>query len=507
AHLAVELLLSDTYDDAIQISEQIESLNDERKDIVDKIVTEAKTKVDAKSGVIILYDENWHEGVLGIAASRLVKIFDRPVILLKYNPKLNILKGSGRSIEAFDLFKNCMQIRDLFDQFGGHSQAAGMTFNYDQLENIQSQLNTMIFQQLKPSDFKTSINITQSIPLKSLSEDLVEEIDQLAPFGMKNPKPIFHVSGEPTQVRQIGSDKSHLKIQYQTEENQIDVIAFRFGELFNFITNHSELEVVGELSINEWNGNRTVQIIAEDMAVNEKQIFDYRGKKARTNLQPYIDHYEKIINEKAINKKQIFDYRGKKARTKLETYIVYYEKIIIVYENNHLSNLPEHVITCTYDPYEEIQGKIDLLIISDMPKLISDLVNLLKQIKTDSILVNYDLFENKLNRIPNREDFKNLYGFILKEKSVDMKTKINNVKKIFNWSREQIIFMVLVFIELKLIESNNSVLTINFNSEKKSLETAHHYQKELEKEQVEVQLYYSGLDELKATLFGNMMQD
>ena len=474
AHLAVELLLSDTYDDAIQISEQIESLNDERKDIVDKIVTEAKTKVDAKSGVIILYDENWHEGVLGIAASRLVKIFDRPVILLKYNPKLNILKGSGRSIEAFDLFKNCMQIRDLFDQFGGHSQAAGMTFNYDQLENIQSQLNTMIFQQLKPSDFKTLINITQSIPLKSLSEDLVEEIDQLAPFGMKNPKPIFHVSGEPTQVRQIGSDKSHLKIQYQTEENQIDVIAFRFGELFNFITNHSELEVVGELSINEWNGNRTVQIIAEDMAVNEKQIFDYRGKKARTNLQPYIDHYEKII---------------------------------IVEENNHLSNLPEHVITCTYDSYEEIQGKIDLLIISDMPKQKSDLVNLLKQIKTDSILVNYDLFENKLNRIPNREDFKNLYGFILKEKSVDMKTKINNVKKIFNWSREQIIFMVLVFIELKLIESNNSVLTINFNSEKKSLETAHHYQKELEKEQVEVQLYYSGLDELKVTLFGNMMQD
>src|SRR5690625_5102806 len=90
AHLAVELLLSDTYDDVIQISEQIESLNDERKDIVDKIVTEAKTKVDAKSGVIILYDESWHEGVLGIAALRLVKIIDRPVILLKYNLYVNI---------------------------------------------------------------------------------------------------------------------------------------------------------------------------------------------------------------------------------------------------------------------------------------------------------------------------------------------------------------------------------------------------------------------------------
>src|SRR5699024_12345867 len=139
-------------------------------------------------------------------------------------------------------------------------------------------------------------------------------------------------------------------------------------------------------------------IIAEDMAVNEKQIFDYRGKKARTNLQPYIDHYEKII---------------------------------IVEENNHLSNLPEHVITCTYDSYEEIQGKIDLLIISDMQKKKSDLVNLLKQMKTDSILVNYDLFENKLNSIANIEDIKNLYIIIVKEKSIYMKIKINSDKKIF----------------------------------------------------------------------------
>src|SRR5690625_7744294 len=112
------------------------------------------------------------------------------------------------------------------------------------------------------------------------------------------------------------------------------------------------------------------------MAVNEKQIFDYRGKKARTNLQPYIDHYEKII---------------------------------IVEENNHLSNLAEHVTTCTYDSYEEIQGKIDLLIISDMPKQKSDLVNLLKQIKTESILVNYDLFESKLKLRTNREEYKYIH--------------------------------------------------------------------------------------------------
>ena len=474
AHLAVELLLSDTYEEAIQISEKIEELNKERKKIVDDIVKEADAKVDTKAGVIILYDESWHEGVLGIAASRLVNIYDRPVILLKHNTELNVLKGSARSIPAFDLFKNCMQIRDLFNQFGGHSQAAGMTFDFDQLENIQSQLNTMIFQQLKPADFKSQINITQSIALEDLSEELVEKIQQLAPFGMKNPKPIFHISGKPSQVRQIGSEKNHLKIQYQAERNQIDVIAFRLGHLYNFITNYAELEVVGELSINEWNGNRTVQIIAEDMAVNERQVFDYRGKKARTNLMPYFDHYKRIA---------------------------------FIEQNEKQEAFPEHVIRATYDSYEKIKGPFDLLIISDMPEVKEDLFNLLGQIKTESILVNYDLFENKLNRIPSREDFKKHYGFVMKEKSVDMKQKMNLVKKQFNWSREQIIFMVLVFIELEFIQSDNSVVTINSDSEKKDLEEAKHYQKELEKEEIEAQLYYSGLDELKVALFGNMKQD
>lgn len=474
AHLAVDLLLSATYEEAVQISEKIEELNKERQKIVNDIVKEADAKVDTKAGVIILYDEHWHEGVLGIAASRLVNIYDRPVILLKHDTELNVLKGSARSIPAFDLFKNCMQIRDLFNQFGGHSQAAGMTFDYDQLENIQSQLNTMIFQQLKPADFKAQINITQSIALNDLSEDLVEKINQLAPFGMKNPKPIFHISGKPSQVRQIGSEKNHLKIQYQAGVKQIDVIAFRLGHLYNFITNYAELEVVGELNINEWNGNRTVQIIAEDMAVNERQVFDYRGKKARTNLVPYFDQYEKIV---------------------------------FIEQGNKSEDMPKHVIRTTYDTSEEIKGEIDLLIISDMPEEKENLVKLLNQIKTDSILVNYDLFENKLNRLPNRDDFKKLYGFVTKEKSIDMKQKMNLVSKQFNWSREQIIFMVLVFIELEFIHSDNSVLTINPDSEKKDLEQAKVYQKELEKEKIEAELYYSGLDELQAVLFDKMKQD
>lgn len=471
AHLAVDLLLSETETEAIQLSEKIEELNKERQAIVNEIVKEAEIRVNPKTGVIILYDENWHEGVLGIAASRLVNTFDRPVILLKYDKETQMLKGSARSIPAFDLFKNGMQMRELFIQFGGHSQAAGMTFEYSNLENIQSQFNTMIFQQLKPSDFKAEINITQSIELDELSEELVENIQLLAPFGMKNPKPVFHIKGKPNQIRQIGSEKNHLKIQYQTGKNQIDVIAFRFGELYNFITHQANLEVVGELSINEWNGNRTVQIIANDMAVNERQVFDYRGKKARTNLRPYFNHYKSIV---------------------------------LLKSDTDDTEVPNHVIKTTYQTYDSIQDKVDLLIISDMPQEEDDLINLLKQIQTDSILVNYDLFEDKLNRIPNREDFKQLYAYVLKAKSVDMKQNINLISKQFNWTRDQIIFMVLVFIELEFLFSDNSILTINPESKKKDLKEAKHYQKELKKDHIESVMYYSGLEDLTDYLFKNI---
>src|SRR5699024_11918491 len=98
-------------------------------------------------------------------------------------------------------------------------------------------------------------------------------------------------------------------------------------------------------------------------------------------------------------------------------------------------------------------------------------------------------------------------SFCMKKKSVELKKKMARVLKQFNWSKELIIFMVLVFIELDFIQSENSVLTLNPHSQKKDLEQAEHFQKELEKEKVEIKLYYSGLDELKKTLFENMKQD
>src|SRR5699024_9093069 len=136
ASLAVDLLLTMDPDEAERIALQIEALNTERKTIVENMVQEAEERVNVDDGIIMLYDESWHEGVLGIAASRLVRTFDKPVILLTQKQGTNMLKGSGRSIPAFHLFQNGMNIKHLFSQFGGHSQAAGMSFPIENFEAI-----------------------------------------------------------------------------------------------------------------------------------------------------------------------------------------------------------------------------------------------------------------------------------------------------------------------------------------------------------------------------------
>src|SRR5699024_10884688 len=128
-------LLTDLQEEAIELAEEVNQLNQKRQQIVQEITEEAIKMVDIDhSGMIIVYKENWNEGVLGIVASRLVQRFGRPAIVLNLNRDTNELKGSARSIPTFDMFTNCMSIRHLFIAFGGHAQAAGMTIPYSNIE-------------------------------------------------------------------------------------------------------------------------------------------------------------------------------------------------------------------------------------------------------------------------------------------------------------------------------------------------------------------------------------
>ncbi|WP_258871084.1 single-stranded-DNA-specific exonuclease RecJ, partial [Halobacillus trueperi] len=278
---AVDLLLSEDREEAEQIAAFINQLNQERQKIVAAIAKEAEEMVSVENGeaenVIVVAKEGWNPGVLGIVASKLVRQFDRPAIVLAIDEEKGEAKGSARSIDAFDLFANCMEIRHRFIHFGGHAQAAGMTLALDQIDDLRSDLISLAEEKLSDDDYQQVLDIETTVELEDISLKQIEEVNQLRPFGMGNPKPLFHLKHTPKEVRLIGSKKNHLKFQFQSQQSRVDGIAFGLGDLYQQISPQAPLDVVGELGINEWNGRKNLQVMIKDLSVKEWQLFDHRG--------------------------------------------------------------------------------------------------------------------------------------------------------------------------------------------------------------------------------------
>lgn len=468
ADLAVQLLLTDDVVEAEQIAEQIELLNAERQKIVSDIVKEAEKRIDKEKNIIILYDKDWHEGVLGIAASRLVNKYHRPVMMLHLNEETNELKGSGRSIPAFHLFDNCMKIRHLFLKFGGHSQAAGMTFTLDNLEEIESTLHAFMEEQLTEEDYKRQIKVSKSISVKDMTEELIHQISMLAPFGIENEEPIFHVKATPTTVRQIGQEKNHLKIQFKENNHAVEALGFGYGHYYYVLSEHTPVSIVGKLQINEWNGIRTVQMMIEDLAMDEWLLFDYRGKQdflMVQNFKPFYEHHTLVMNQpKAMN------------------FFVDMDEVQVV----------------TYDADLSTLDKTDVLYICDLPNSFTPLENIIEMTQPNCIHVSYNITENAyLKSIPSRDEFKWLYGFLFKYNPIHLKVDLPKIIDMKRWTKDKVIFMIKVFLDLNFISVQDDVITVVKNAEKRALESSVTYQKRVEQSNIEKVLYYSTYTELK----------
>ena len=461
ASLAVEVLLSESFDEAIELAEEINRLNQERQRIVEEITKEAMEMVDPDHfGVLIVHHEDWNEGVLGIVASKLVKKFDRPAIVLKLNKETNELKGSARSIPAFDLFAHCMEVRHLFHKFGGHAQAAGMTIPVENIDELQHSLDRMIRESLTEDDFKQELVICGELKVSDINETMIGEINRLAPYGIGNPKPIFKITEVPIDKRQIGSKMNHLKLQFQHDGVILDGIGFSMGELFHHISPNTPLETVGELGINEWNGNRKPQIMIQDMRIDEWQLFDFRGRRN-------VD----------------FSFlEGKSALAIGERMIGGLEVPFIPYE-----------------PIDEPLQNADHLILLDLPGRLEDLTEIIRKVKPMNIYASFQLQDSVyLKSFPSREDFIWLYALIHKRKRLDINTEIPAIMKAKSWSKEYIMFMLEVFSDLNFIQIDHGIVQLNPKPEKKELESSTVYQKRLSRLEIERTLFYSNYEQLKS---------
>ncbi|WP_053219063.1 single-stranded-DNA-specific exonuclease RecJ [Virgibacillus senegalensis] len=473
ADMAVDLLLTKDSHEAAELAGFVQELNQERQKIVADIAKEAEALVEAGDTgdkVIVAAKEGWNEGVLGIVASKLVRKYDRPAIVLSINTEKNQAKGSARSIDAFDLFAHCMEIRGTFTHFGGHAQAAGMTLPVENLPVLRELLNNAAAKSLSEEDYKQSLTIDSTVDIDDLDVSIIKEVNKLAPFGMSNPKPLFHVQAKPAEIRLIGSQQNHLKFSFKAEQKLLDGVAFGMGNLYHKISPRSIVDVVGELEINEWNGKQKVQLMVKDLAVNSWQLFDFRGSR----------HLAKQIPLELFQESLAVCFREESLEQKLPD-----EVSLSVFSEDKLSDWE--------------QENIDHLILLDLPERLEDLEKLVSRLNPGNIFACfYEKDGRFLEVLPAREDFKWFYAMVLKRKQFDMNKELDVLARHKGWKQEKIKFISQVFFELEFVKIEDGLLKPNPNPAKKDLTEAPAYQKMQNRLEIEKRLYYSSYEELKA---------
>jgi len=270
---AVKLLISDTPAEAKSRAHELESINVARRDKDSETMEEAKAMVDKnynldKISSMVLHHPDWHLGVIGIVASRLVDTCGRPAVMLSTVD--GKIKGSARSIDGFNIYDAFKECEDLLEQFGGHEYAAGLTIAKENLQEFRQRINDIAEKRLSDEDFKPELKIDSELDLSNVNMRFWKLLSQFEPFGPGNLRPIFvsrdvEVVGVPTIV-----GKGHLKMKVkQNGSGAFDVIGFNMHEYLPVIRNgdDNQLNIAYSLEENEWNGRRTLQIRLRDVEV------------------------------------------------------------------------------------------------------------------------------------------------------------------------------------------------------------------------------------------------
>ncbi|GIV40553.1 MAG: single-stranded-DNA-specific exonuclease RecJ [Thermonema sp.] len=281
AQLAIELLISDDPADAYDKALYIHRLNQERKQLDEKITAEALQMIEKlrKQGYEshVLFHKHWHKGIIGIVASRCIEQVYRPtVILTESNGKAT---GSARSIAGFDLYRAIDACSDLLESYGGHAHAAGLTLSLDKIAAFRERFEQVARQQLRQVEPEPTLEVDAFVSLADLDQSTERIISELAPFGPGNEQPLL-VSrvqlAEP--ARTVGQEGSHLKLCVKEDTSAVfDAIAFRMGEWASQLTPGQSFYICYHLEQNEYRGNKSLQLRVKDIKVEapawEKETF------------------------------------------------------------------------------------------------------------------------------------------------------------------------------------------------------------------------------------------
>ena len=265
ALVALNMFMSESSDEANEYAMHLKELNDERKDLTAmnvKVAVELAEREYADDDILVIYLENCHESIAGIIAGRVREALGKPTIILTDAfGEDGMIKGSGRSIESYNMFEALYEVKDIFEKFGGHHMAAGMSLKKDRLDEFRKRLNEN--SKLTKEDFIQKIWIDVPLPFSYISHDFVRELEKLEPYGNKNEKPKFARKGIKILSKNIlGKNKNVVKMVLEDDGTRLDGIYFCDGEaFFEELKGNNEIDIIYYPDINEYGGRESLQVI------------------------------------------------------------------------------------------------------------------------------------------------------------------------------------------------------------------------------------------------------
>ncbi|MCQ2312993.1 MAG: single-stranded-DNA-specific exonuclease RecJ [Paludibacteraceae bacterium] len=268
---AVNLLLSENAEESFALAQAVDAYNQERKGKEDTITTEALEQLAADpenehKHTTVVYNPNWHKGVVGIAASKLIETYYRPTIVLTGGGD-GLISGSARSVEGFDLYSAIDACSDLLTTFGGHLFAAGLTLPEANLEAFKVRFDDYVKQHILPEQQQPTLNIEAEIALEDITPQFFKVLQCLEPFGPENPRPLFVTRNMVNNryTKRCGKTGEHLKLDLTDGTAAISGIAFGKGDAALYIQNGNKVDVVYELEENVFNGVHSIEMRVKDI--------------------------------------------------------------------------------------------------------------------------------------------------------------------------------------------------------------------------------------------------
>ncbi|HHX18470.1 MAG TPA: single-stranded-DNA-specific exonuclease RecJ [Clostridium sp.] len=442
AAMAVELLTTDDETTAKEIASELSEQNKQRQRIEAEIFEEVISKIEKesyikKSSIMVVAGKDWHQGVIGIVASKIVEKYNKPCILISVSDGIG--KGSGRSIEGLNLFNAITYCQRVLEKFGGHEMAVGLTLKEEKIHDFNKLINEYASTFSDECEYTQKINIDTKIELEEITLENARELNFLEPFGTDNPEPLFKLeNAKISDISTVGSDNSHLKLKIENDSYKLDAIAFKKGDLAKVYKKSDVLDIVCTLDINSWNGSESVQLKVRDI----KPAFEIiLNNKFFFSLDKSLNFEENTTEGNSIEK--ISSIGGNK---NLKEYIYIYnlqnKRIVIMLNSiDTVKEIMNLVKDCAFEfnlkysmSFSEVKMNNSNLYI-----LVNPDPYRLNLSKFDKVIVYGDWFcEKYLNKVLNSIDLSKIYIY----------NKIN-----FNFNKESIVpsrqDMVFVYKHLK----------------------------------------------------------